>query len=50
MSFSFSSQVVWKRRSIAGLDHAEEDEKKPVDGIDQQKSVREQLGMTWDSA
>jgi hypothetical protein len=41
MRFSFSSQIVWKRRSIAGLDHAEEGEKQPVDCIDQQRGTRE---------
>jgi len=50
MGYSFSSRGVWKRRRMAGLDHAEEGTWEPVDLIDEPRDERSKLGMIRDSA
>jgi hypothetical protein len=50
MGFSFSSRVIWKRRRIARLDHAEEGAWESVDLLNEQRIERSKLGMIWDSA
>jgi hypothetical protein len=50
MWYSFSSRVVWKRRRMACLDHAEEGTWEPVDLMNESRDERSKLGMIRDSA
>src|SRR5215470_13200799 len=50
MRCSFSSGVIWKRRSIACLDHAEEGGWKPVTLLDEQRTERLSGNNAWQNS